>query len=171
MFFFFFLELKDNIFLQFRFFFLFQYMTVQVSTQLAPNSLPSITTSACGSPMYQSPYGALAASPAVAPPGLAAAGMPTASGGTPPGASPSPAPQPAPCAVESSDMWRGTSIASLRRKALEHTASMSVFRWAASDALCWTPCWIEPVHERYVVHRAKDRLYRDTGWSWELLFM
>lgn len=115
-------------FSRFTIFISLQYMAVQVSTQLATNSLPSITTSACGSPMYQSPYGALTASPTVAPPGLAA-GMPAASGGTPPGASPSPAPQqPQPCAVESSDMWRGTSIASLRRKALEHTASMSVFR-------------------------------------------
>ena len=114
----------------FRVFFMFslQYMAVQVSTQLATNSLPSITTSACGSPMYQSPYGALTASPTVAPSGLTA-GMPAASGGTPPGVSPSPSPQQTqPCAVESSDMWRGTSIASLRRKALEHTASMSVFR-------------------------------------------
>ena len=30
-------------------------------------------------------------------------------------------------ANESPDIWRGTSIASLRSKALEHTASMNVF--------------------------------------------
>ncbi|XP_035228340.1 homeobox protein orthopedia-like isoform X2 [Stegodyphus dumicola] len=125
-----------------------QYMAVQVSTQLAPNSLPSITTSACSS-MYQSPYGglnSLSTAPAVAPPpGLApvsagiAASMPTASGATPPSSSGSSSPPQLACAMgmgamgaaaaaETSDMWRGTSIASLRRKALEHTASMSFIR-------------------------------------------
>ncbi|KAG8181709.1 hypothetical protein JTE90_025683 [Oedothorax gibbosus] len=72
-----------------------QYMSVQVSSQLVPNSLPSITTSAPA--VYQPPY-----APAPA---------------TPP-------PSPACALAEGSDVWRGTSIAALRRKALEHTASM-----------------------------------------------
>ncbi|PRD25845.1 UNVERIFIED_CONTAM: Otp [Trichonephila clavipes] len=99
-------------------------MAVQVSSQLVPtNSLPSITTSACSS-MYQSPYGGLNSVP---PAGLAPVSA------TPPGGSSgsSSPPQPLACAVgptETNDVWRGTSIASLRRKALEHTASMSVFR-------------------------------------------
>ncbi|XP_042899119.1 homeobox protein orthopedia isoform X2 [Parasteatoda tepidariorum] len=123
-----------------------QYMAVQVSSQLVPNSLPSITTSTSCSPMYQSPmYGGLnslntGGPTAVAPPtglapvtaGIAAAGMPTASGATPPSSSGSSSPPQLACAMgmgpETNDVWRGTSIASLRRKALEHTASMSVFR-------------------------------------------
>ncbi|XP_054715291.1 homeobox protein orthopedia-like [Uloborus diversus] len=114
-----------------------QYMAVQASTQLAPNSLPSITTSSC-SPMYQSPmYGGLnslgPAATAAPAPGLApvsAGGMPPPSGATPPGSGGSASPPQLACAMggESGDMWRGTSIASLRRKALEHTASMAVFR-------------------------------------------
>lgn len=116
----------------------------QVTSPLSPNSLPSITTSACSSAVYQPPYGGLntlnSHAGVAPPPGLApvtAAGMQTATASSPPNSGSSSPPQLAgACSMgmghagtaDTCDMWRGSSIASLRRKALEHTASMSVFR-------------------------------------------
>lgn len=88
------------------------------------------TMPANGASVYQSPYGLNASMG----PSL---GSPT----SPPNTGSSPPPQIA-CSMgmtgmsmtmtDTGDMWRGTSIASLRRKALEHTASMSVFRWIST---------------------------------------
>lgn len=103
----------------------------------------------CGPGGYQSPYQAAAVAAA------AAAGLNTL---TPPSTVPSPQQPPhlsvvaastqlpPACSMnslspstmatttigEGGDLWRGNSIASLRRKALEHQVSMSVFRWASS---------------------------------------
>lgn len=104
-------------------------MAVQASSQLVPSSLPSITTSAPLYPPPPQPYSALGSAPAPAALAPVTGGQPQAAGvRTPCGIATPPASvggSPPPCALaETGDVWRGTSIASLRRKALEHTASM-----------------------------------------------